>query len=169
MPDTPRPRLVISNATPIIAPALIGQLDLLQKLYGQVMIPPAVAAEILAGGQRAGAMELPNAAYIQTTPLLDPRRADLLSDLDRGEAEVLALAQERQADLVIMDERLGRRHARRLGFTLTGVLGVLLRAKQQNHLGQLQPLIIQLQQGGIHLSDPPVERVLYLAGEGHDE
>jgi uncharacterized protein len=88
-----------------------------------------------------------------------------LSDLDRGEAEVLALAQERRADLVIMDERLGRR----LGFTLTGVLGVLLRAKQQNHLGQLHPLITQLQQGGIRLSDPLVERVLELAGEGRDD
>lgn len=169
MPDAPRPRLVISNATPIIALALIGQLDLLQKLYGQVIIPPAVEVEILAGGQRAGATELPKAAYILTTPLLDPRRADLLSDLDRGEAEVLALAQERQADLVIMDERLGRRHARRLGFTLTGVLGVLLRAKQQNHLGPLHPLITQLQQGGIRLSDPLVERVLELAGEGRDD
>jgi hypothetical protein len=50
--------------------ALIGQLDLLQKLCEQVLIPPAVEAEILAGGQRAGAMELPHAAYIQTTPYL---------------------------------------------------------------------------------------------------
>jgi predicted nucleic acid-binding protein len=101
--------------------------------------------------------------------LFDPRRADLLNDLDRGEAEVLALAQEQQADLVIMDERLGRRHARRLGFNLTGVLGILLRAKRQNQLTLIRPLIMQLQQGGIHLSDPLVSKVLELAGEGRDE
>ena len=48
MPDDAR--LVIVNATPIISLALIGQLDLLNRLYGEVLTPPAVQAEILAGG-----------------------------------------------------------------------------------------------------------------------
>lgn len=130
MPD----RIVISNTTPVIALALVQRLDLLHLLYEEVWIPPAVAAELRAGGARAGASEWATAPYIRMVALNDPRRADLLSDLDRGEAEVIALAQERDADLVIIDERLGRRHARRLGLHVTGVLGVLLKAKQSGYL-----------------------------------
>lgn len=107
-------------------------LDLLRHLYESVFIPEAVRAEVLsAGGQRTGAAELERETWICTAVLEDPSRALLLSDLDRGEAEVLALAQELTASLVIIDERLGRRHAKRLGLPLTGTLGVLLKAKAQ--------------------------------------
>jgi len=101
-----RTRTLVVNTTPIIALALIGQLDLLQHLYGEVMIPPAVQAEVLVGGPSGvGVAGLQTANWIRTVPLQDPRRADLLSDLDRGEAEVIALAQELNAELVIIDER----------------------------------------------------------------
>lgn len=163
MPDAQR--IVISNTTPIISLAAIQQLHLLQKLYGEVWIPAAVKAELLAGGLRAGAWEVQSASYIRTVPLNDPHRAKLLSDLDRGEAEVIALALEHQADLVIIDERLGRRHAQRIGLTLTGVLGVLLRAKQQGYLTKIEPEIIRLRQAGIRLGDNLIERVLQLANE----
>ncbi len=164
MPDSPR--IVICNATPIISLALIEQLDLLRILYTEVLIPPAVRAELLAGGAgRPGYVDLHRANWIRTTPLVDPRRADLLSDLDRGEAEVLALAQELNADLVIVDERLGRRHAKRLGLILTGTVGVLLKAKAQGYLAEVRPLIIQMQEGGIRLDDFLVAEALQLAGE----
>jgi len=102
MPETTR--TVVVNTTPLIALALIGQLDLLRHLYGKVVIPPAVKDEVLAGGPGGiGVTELQRAKWIRTIPLQDPRRADLLSDLDRGEAEVIALAQELNAGLVIMD------------------------------------------------------------------
>ena len=68
MPD----RIVISNTTPIIALALVQRLDLLHALYGEVWIPPAVAAELRAGGARAGAAELATASYIRTVALNDP-------------------------------------------------------------------------------------------------
>jgi len=159
-------RVVVVNTTPIIALALIGQLDLLRQLYGEVVIPPAVQAEILAGGPSGvGVAELKTAAWIRPAPLLDPGRADLLSDLDRGEAEAIVLAQDLNAELLIMDERLARRHAQRLGLTLTGVLGVLLKAKQQGLVPLVKPLIEQLRQGGIWLSDALVDEALKLAGE----
>lgn len=124
MPES-RQRVVV-NATPIIALSLIGQLDLLQRLYGEILMPPAVRSEIMAGGKRAiGIAEMHAAWWLRVTPLQDPQRAELLlTDLDLGEAEVIALAQEQNADLVILDERLARRHARRLGLKLTGTLGV---------------------------------------------
>lgn len=163
MPNTSR--LVISNAAPLIFLALIGQLELLQMLYGEVIIPKAVETEILRGGKRAGVKELPGATYIKVEGLTDPKRADLLSDLDRGEAEVIALAQERQADLVLLDERLGRRHAQRLGLNVTGTVGILLRAKAEGHLNELRPWLNQLQEGGIRLSPGLIKRALILGGE----
>jgi len=164
MPEPPR--VVVVNTTPIISLALINQLGLLKHLYGQVLTPPAVQAEVLAGGTRGiGQEQLQQATWIRLQPLQDPRRADLLSDLDRGEAEVIALAPEIQADLVIIDERLGRKHAKRLGLALTGTLGVLLRAKERQLISEAKPFIEQLQQGGIRLGDTIIAEALKLAGE----
>lgn len=157
--------LVISNATPIISLSLIGRLELLKKLYGKVLIPLAVETEILRGGKRAGARELEDSHYIQVLPLTDPGRADLLSDLDRGEAEVIALAQEKNAGLVLLDERLARRHAWRLKLKVTGTVGILLRAKAEGYVEQVRPCLWQLQKGGIRLNAGLISRALALAGE----
>ncbi len=121
---------------------------------------------MLAGGRSGtGRSDLQEASWLRTVSLKDPSRADLLVDLDRGEAEVIALAQELSADLVIIDERLARRHARRLGLTLTGTLGVLLRAEQLGYVKSVAPLIDRLRQDGIRLSDAVVAEVLALADE----
>ncbi len=164
MPE--RPQRVVVNATPIVALALVGKVELMQQLYGQVVMPSAVQAEVLAGGPSGiGSAELRAATWLRAISLQDPRRADLLSDLDRGEAEVIALAQELNADLVIIDERLARRHARRLGLSLTGTLGVLLKGKQLGLVPAVAPLIDQLRRGGIRLSDALVTEALKTADE----
>jgi predicted nucleic acid-binding protein len=164
MPD--KPRLVVVNATPIIALALIDQMHLLHSLYERIVIPSAVQAEISAGGAAGiGVRELREATWVDVVSLQDPSRANLIADLAPGEAEVIALAQERRADLVVIDERLARRHAERLGMRLTGTLGILLRAKQLGMVKAVAPLIDQLRQGGIHLGDDVVSEVLRLAGE----
>ena len=88
MPETPQ--RVVVKATPIISLALINQLNLLHQLYREVIIPPTVRSEVLTGGSMGiGRTDLQAAGWIKTISLQDPRRADLLADLDRGEAEVL--------------------------------------------------------------------------------
>jgi predicted nucleic acid-binding protein len=164
MPDSLQ--LVITDTTPIITLSLVGKLDLLQQLYGEVLVPPAVYAEVIAGGRRrTGVLEIQAATWLRETQLPDPTRADLLADLDRGEAEAIALAQVLGADLLIIDERLGRRHAQRLGLTITGTLGVLLRAKNQGFISEIGSLIEEMRKGGIRFSDDLVARTLKLAGE----
>ena len=69
-------------------------------------------------------------------------------------------------DFVIMDERLARRHARRLGLALTGTLGILVRAKKEGFVSSVSSVIDQLRQNGIRLSDALVAETLTLAGEG---
>lgn len=160
-----RKQIVITNTTPIIALSLIGQLNLLAKLYKEVMMPMAVYNEILAGGNRAGANEVQDITWLFPVTLSDPSRADLLADLDRGEAETIALAQETKATLVIIDERLARLHAKRLGLTVTGTLGILLKAKEQGLVTEIRPFITQLQQGGIRLDKSLITKVLKLADE----
>lgn len=96
MPDDRR--VVVCNATPLIALSLIDQLHLLQALYQNILIPPAVHDEVAVGGAGGvGAAELEASSWIRVVMLRDPARAELLSDLDRGEAEVLALALELKA------------------------------------------------------------------------
>jgi predicted nucleic acid-binding protein len=163
MPDGVR--TVVSNTTPLIALSLVDQLPILRDLYQEILIPPAVHEEVMRGGTRAGVAELKSSPWIRVAELRDPGRADLLSDLDRGEAEVIALALESTAEAAILDEKLARRHARRLGVPLTGTLGVLLRAKKQSLIGQIRPLVERIRRGGIRLSDAVVEEALRLADE----
>ncbi len=159
-------RVVVANTTPIVALALIGRLDLLEKPYAEVLVPPTVEAEVLAGGASGiGRAELQASSFVRVTPLKDPSRADLLSDLDRGEAEVIALAQELNADLVIVDERLARKHAKRLGLKMTGTVGALLEGKRQGYITAIKPSIEELVRRGIRLSAALVEQALKLAGE----
>jgi len=163
----PEPRqIVVANTTPIIALALIDQLDLLQQLYREITIPLGVSSEILAGGASGRAVvDLERLAWIRTVALQDPGRANLITDLDRGEAEVIALAHEVQASVVILDERLARRHAQHLGLPVTGTIGVLLKAKQQGLISEVGPLISGLRANGIRLSDALVLEALRLAQE----
>ncbi len=133
---------VVVNTTPLIALAEIHHIDLLRQLYGEILVPPAVRAEVIAGGSSGvGVEEFTKADFIRTVPLGDPRRLDFFVDLDRGEAEVIALAEEMEADLVIIDELLGRKHAQRLGMNVTGSIGVLIKAKQMGILPRIAPLL----------------------------
>lgn len=163
MPERSGP--VVSNTTPLIALALLGRLDLLEALYGTVWIPPAVQAEIEAGGTRAKTDVLKSTPFIHIVPLADPSRLAQLANLDQGEAEAIVLAQEAQARLVLLDERLGRKKAKQLGLVVTGVLGILLKAKQHGHIVAVRPLVEQLQQGSFYLHPTLVAEVLNLARE----
>lgn len=128
MPSKPPSEPVILNNTPLVALWSLGQLGLLRDLYGEVLIPQAVYAEFLAVEGAVRQAALAEASWIKTTPLANPRQALVYLGLDQGEAEALALADEQSARLVIMDERKGRRYAKRLGLPLTGTVGVLLTA-----------------------------------------
>jgi len=103
--------------------------------------------------------------WIRPISLTNPQRARVYIGLDRGEAEVLALAEERAARLVIIDELKGRRYAQRLEMPLTGTLGLLLLAKERGLVADLAPLLVELQEAGLYLGAALIDRVLRLAGE----
>lgn len=68
----------------------------------------------------------------------------LLSDLDSGEAEAIALACELKPAVVLLDETDGRLEARRLGLNIIGTVGILAAARQSGQLGKIQPLLDRL-------------------------
>ena len=156
---------VIVNNTPLVALWVLNRLELFRDLYGIVWIPRAVKHEFVATEASARHLALLQASWIQVVDVSNPRLPLAYVGLDQGEAEVLALAVEHNARLVIIDERKGRRYAQRLGLALTGTLGILLFAKQKQLIPVLAPLLDQLEQSGLHLSTELVEKVLTLAQE----
>lgn len=156
---------VIVNNTPLVALWVLNRLDLFRDLYGSAWIPEAVKDEFVATETTARRIALLQAPWIQVVPVSNPRLPLTYIGLDQGEAEVLALALEHSARLVIIDERKGRRYAQRLGLALTGTLGVLLLAKQEQLILKIAPLLEQLEQSGLHLSSDLTRKVLALAQE----
>lgn len=89
-----------------------------------------------------------------------------MRDLDRGEAETIALALELGADLVLLDERDGRYAAQRFGLRFVGVLGILLEAKSNDLIKEIKPYLDSLrQQAGFYIHETLYNYVLTLAGE----
>lgn len=122
---------VVSNASPLINLARIGKLGLLRDLYEELTIPDAVWREVvLEGAGQPGADEIESAAWIlrQAAGNRELVRA-LRQDLDAGEAEAIALSLEIGADLLLIDEHLGRDTARHLGLRYIGLIGALVEGR----------------------------------------
>lgn len=123
--------IVVSDTTPLRYLAVIGGLEWLQALFGQVVCPPEVLAECrnenAPAPLRAWAVSPPS--WLRIMPVsAGKRELPVEAQLDAGETAALCLALELQADLVLLDERRGRAVAAQLGLPLTGTLGVLVEA-----------------------------------------
>jgi predicted nucleic acid-binding protein len=162
MPDSP----VISNTSPLFYLHQIQQLDLLRQIYGQVIVPPAVVAELKAGaakGERVPEPENFNWLEISAVPAQTVIKS--IPDLGGGEAEVIELAISLPGSLVIIDDQLGRQIAQAHGLRFTGTLGVLIKAKRSGLVPLLRPLLGHLQTAGMWLSPRIILETLRLAGE----
>ena len=111
-----------------------------------MLIPSAVYRELT-----ISKMDLPPAIDLATMPWLivatakdQDRVQQLREELDPGEAEAIVLAIERRADLLLVDERRGRRTATAAGLTVTGLLGVVARAKQAGLIDLAKPVLDEL-------------------------
>ena len=115
---------IVSNTTPIIALSSIGQLELLKKMYKEIYIPAAVYDEIMIKKDSVAAKELIfNKDWLIKTTVNDKFTKQILSSsIHIGEAEVIALANEIKADLVILDDYLARQYAEKANVKVTGTL-----------------------------------------------
>lgn len=163
-PGTPP---VVSNTTPISNLIRIGQLPLLSRIFGAVLIPAQVADELDNGRHVLGDWRRADGSSALETvhPLDGPFLRQLQSQLDEGEAAAIALAVERKAPLLLLDELEGRRVAEYHGIRIVGTLGILLEAKRAGHVSAVGPLVESLEQANFHMSAALKARVLKLAGE----
>jgi predicted nucleic acid-binding protein len=157
---------VIVNTSPLQYLYQLGLLDLLPAFYGQTFVPEGVARELSAGLARGVALpDVSSLSWLRVQPVTSRALLPLAAGLGMGEREVLALALESAEPLVVLDDSLARRFARRLDLPLTGTLGLLLKAKQTGCINQLRPVLRQLQALEFRLDRATRENVLKLAGE----
>lgn len=160
--------IVVSNTSPLTNLAAIGLFEILYQLYPNIHIANGVWAELNAFDQTwPGSSEVRAADWITQHPVQNQSLVTALRrDLDKGEAETIALSIELNADLVLLDERPGRQIAESFGLPVAGVLGILLNAKTLNLLPAIKPALDDLrQQAGFYLSDELYSHVLTIAEE----
>lgn len=161
------PDVVIVNTSPLFYLHRLGCLNILEKLYGEIVIPGAVVDE-LNEGKKVGedVPEITNYKWIKVKDVTIPAFIKIISDLGQGEAEVLALACEEKKPLVIIDDEIARKIAKLQGIKLTGTAGVLLKAKTNNYIPEIKPVLEKLREVGFYLSDRVIAEVLKISGEG---
>ena len=128
-------------------------------------IPQEVFNEIEAGKHKKYYLNLLTFEWIKIEQIQDRKSISYFLDLDKGEAEAIVLATESEADLILLDESLGRFHAKHAGLRVTGTIGILVKAKKQGLISELKPLILELKDKGVWLSESLIERILELANE----
>lgn len=162
--------IIVSDTSPLSNLALIDHLFLLRDIYQIVIIPSAVAQELentREDDPRIAAvlsLEWIEVKQVSDVNLVKELQEDRL--LDRGESEAIALALELKAEELLIDERLGRREASRLGLSMTGVLGILLMAKRRGLIPTVRPVMDDLITiARFRISRPLYAEVLMIAQE----
>ncbi|MDI9634930.1 DUF3368 domain-containing protein [Oscillatoria amoena NRMC-F 0135] len=152
--------IIVSNTSPINYLILIGQIDLLPKLFRQIVIPQAVYSELsdpeAPSLVRTWIATPPDWLKIQSVSQDSDTIVDLL---DPGERAAILLAQELNADLVLLDDMKARRAAKDKGLSITGILGILDRAATQK-LIDLPAIVQSLQNTSFWASDSLFQRLL---------
>ncbi|GIK76228.1 MAG: DUF3368 domain-containing protein [Chloroflexota bacterium] len=160
--------IVVSDASPLINLVIIGHLNVLQQLYGRVIVPQAVYDEVvIKGAGQPGAMEVAQADWIDIKPITNrPLVTSIEGELDKGESEAIVLAVELKATLLLIDDQKGRVVANRLGVNSIGLLGVLIKAKHEGMVTAVASLMDELRsKAGFWIADDLYYHILQVAGE----
>lgn len=160
------PKKVVVNSTPLIVLCGIGKLELLRELYRELLIPVAVYQEVTAVRDSACMQIMAQRNWIHVEKIQNETEKKMYrAKLHAGEVEVMILAQEQKADLVIIDDNAAKKTAKYLGLTVTGSLGVLLKAKQAGLIERVRPLLSEMKKNGFYIDSKLEEMVLRYAGE----
>lgn len=146
---------VVTNSSCLIGLERIQRLELLSQVFTSIVIPETVQQEI---GFRA--------AFLTVQAVQNQNLVTVLkTQVDDGEAEAIALAQEISAANLVLDDGKARKLAKQLGLPVIGTVGILLRAKQQKIIPAVKPLLDALLLSNFRISDALVQKSLQLAGE----
>jgi len=156
--------LLVADTSAIMALASCDALSLLDRLFDEVRVPPAVLRECTVVS-KPEADRL--AVYLQGKVVeIDLNELIItVAGLGQGELEAMALCRHLHADRLLVDDRRARKVARLNGITVVGSLGVLLRAKEAALISEIRPFVTAIQAAGIHYGEQLVMETLRLARE----
>lgn len=136
-------RTIISDTSCLIVLSNIGELALLQQLYGQITTTSEIVAEY--GEQLPEWVEIMNAKDKSKQQLLELQ-------IDKGESSAIALALEIPDCTIIIDDSKARKIANQLGLTYTGTIGVIVKAKIMGLIPSIKPILAKIKQTDFRLS-----------------
>lgn len=150
------PKTIISDTSCFIILSNIGELNLLQKVYGQIITTIEIATEF---GE-----QLPDWVSIQQ--VTDKYRQQLLEmQIDKGESSAIALALETPNCTIILDDYKARKIADQLGLHFTGTIGVIVKAKLNGVIPSIKPILSKIRTTDFRLSSELELLALKEAGE----
>lgn len=154
------------NASPLIFLTEVGLLEVLRQPGVPVLVPDVVLVEIGRLGPNDPAIQVvQQSGWMQTVPTPTIPDAVLVWDLHAGESAVLAVALEHPDSMAVLDDQPARWCAQVLNIQTQGTLGLVLVAKQQGLIPLVHPVLEQLKQAGMYMSDRLETQILAAAGE----
>ena len=161
------PKRIVINTGPVIAlVAGLGNLDVLKNLYDEIYVTREVASELLIKGlDRFAAKEFEEADFlikVEKTLAISPLLRNML---DTGEASVIQYALDSNIPLVCIDESAGRRIARLNELKITGSIGIILKAKSEGLINEIEPVLNRMVKHGIFISPKVISFALNQANE----
>lgn len=162
--------IVVSDTTPISELAKVSYLNLLAELYGQVIIPQEVYAELTTGAHPAANI-VPQLGWLEVHSVMSYERLRALqksANLDLGESAAIVLAEELRADQLLIDERPARRFAVSCQLPVIGTVGVLVLAKQQGVIENIREILNAMTAKGMRIGPRLYQQALALAQEAED-
>ena len=158
--------IVVSDTTPLISLLKIKRIGLLEKLFGEVVIPQAVFTELTVDIRFDEEAEvIKNEKFISVKEVSNMASVNILKRatcLDQGESEAIVLSDEIQADILLMDEAKGRKISDQMGIHIMGTIGILMVAYEDDILtaDEVKNCIDGLQNAGRHIGHKHYQMLL---------
>ena len=150
------PKTIISDTSCFIILSKIGALELLQMVYGQIITTPDIADEF---GET-----LPEWVIIKE--VVDKFKQKILElQIDKGESSAIALAIEMPDSTLILDDFKARKIAQQLGLTITGTIGVIVKAKLEGKIASITPYLEAIKSTNFRISAEIEQQALKEANE----
>jgi len=158
--------VLIVDSGPLIALSLVNEVEILNQLYSNVLVPQAVMDEIAGQGVYRQASDIfVRASWIETVKVTPSSHNLFAVFLGKGEVEVMQLGLKNTDALLLIDDYRARRAAEALHLKTTGTAGVLVRAKKMGLIDKVVPLLHTMRDGGYYIDDKIIEIVRQRASE----